>query len=255
MKRLVLTLMVAAATLLGRVRARPVGRRPAPIRAGSVVRRSPTNVPSVAPRRHHFTATVTNCLPGETVDHHLRSNVSQTPSPATPTIPAGERRLRRTHHARHLPGVRRPHRHRRHRARRGHPADEQSARRSRCAAAGPTVPPVPIPGGGLPATGSSGLGTTTTSAIVLLGAGALLLIVSQVRRRRTAPRRLIPAGSVSRATGTAALRPSCVDGHRHASADAGRPLERNRPASVPDRAPAPPNTSRRSAPDPARGRA
>ena len=53
-------------------------------------------------------------------------------------------------------------------------------------AAGPTVPPT-TPGGGLPGTGSSGLGTTTTSAIVLLGAGALLLVVSQVRRRRTAP--------------------------------------------------------------------
>ena len=53
-------------------------------------------------------------------------------------------------------------------------------------AAGPAVPPVvTTPGGGLPATGSSGLGTTTTSAIVLIAAGAFLLIVTQVRRRRS----------------------------------------------------------------------
>ena len=52
---------------------------------------------------------------------------------------------------------------------------------------GPTTPPVvTTPGGGLPATGSSGLSTTATSAIVLIAAGVLLLIVTQVRRRRSA---------------------------------------------------------------------
>ena len=49
--------------------------------------------------------------------------------------------------------------------------------------AGGPVPPG-VPGGGLPATGSSGISTTTTSAIVLIGAGVALLIVTQIRRRR-----------------------------------------------------------------------
>ena len=50
---------------------------------------------------------------------------------------------------------------------------------------GAAVPPSTVAGGGLAATGSSGLDTTTTSAAVLLGAGFLLLVVAQMRRRRS----------------------------------------------------------------------
>ena len=140
-----------------------------------------TNVPTVV-TGGNFNATVTNCLPGETVTfifEGVERSVTCDPTtlqasfpfvaPMTPgtyqvcadltgtgaTVPAG---------------VTRP--------------------RTICTtieviATGPTVPPT-IPGGGLPGTGSSGISTTTTSALVLLGAGGLLLVVSQLRRRRTA---------------------------------------------------------------------
>ena len=179
MKRLVLTLMVAAATLLG-VSALgssgvAVAQYPPAATTGIT-----TNVPSVAPGGT-FTATVGNCLPGETVvitfqgvsttvtcnSTTLQASASFA-APATPgtyqvcadltgtgaTVPSG---------------VTRP---------------LTVCTSIQVIAAGPTVPAT-VPGGGLPRTGSSGLGTTATIAIVLLSAGVLLLIVSQVRRRRS----------------------------------------------------------------------
>ena len=178
MKRLVLTLMVAAATMLG-----VSALAPSTVSAQYGTVQPPgisTDVPSVTPGGS-FTATVTNCLPGETVIITFQG-VSQTVTCNSTILQAGA-----TFNAPTTPGtyevcanftgggatvpsgVTRP---------------ATVCTTIRVAAAGPTVPPT-IPGGGLPATGSSGLGTTTTTAIVLLGAGALLLVVSQVRRRRT----------------------------------------------------------------------
>ena len=178
MKRLVLTLMVAVATLLGLSALAPsgiVGAYP-PGQSSGIT----TNVPSVPPGGT-FTATVGNCLPSETVVITFEGvSITAICDPTTlqasgsfvaPTTPGtyqvcGD-----------LTGV-------------GATVPQGVTRpRTVCTsiqviAAGPTVPPT-SPGGGLPATGSSGLGTTTTSAIVLISAGALLLIVTQVRRRRS----------------------------------------------------------------------
>ena len=179
MKRLVLTLMVAAATLLGVSALAPSGIAGAypPGQTSSIT----TDVTSVAPGGN-FTATVGNCLPGETVDITFESvTITATCNPTT--LQASASFFAPTTSGTYQvcgnltgvgatvpPGVTRP--------------------RTICTsiqvlASGPTLPP-DIPGGGLPATGSSGLDTTTTSAAVLLGAGVLLLVVSQVRRRRTA---------------------------------------------------------------------
>jgi hypothetical protein len=180
MKRLVLTLLIAAATVIGTA---ALGL------SGVAVAQYPpagtpgitTNVPSVPPGGN-FTATVGACLPGETVVITFQG-VSKTvtcnsttlqataafAAPATPgtyqvcadltgsgaTLPAGTTR----------------------------PLTVCTS--ILVAASGPTVPAT-VPGAGLPATGSSGIGTTTTSAIVLVSAGILLLIVTQVRRRRAA---------------------------------------------------------------------
>lgn len=51
----------------------------------------------------------------------------------------------------------------------------------------PTTVAATTPGSGLPATGSSGIGTTTGIAIGLLVVGAGLFIVAQVRRRQSSP--------------------------------------------------------------------
>jgi hypothetical protein len=48
-----------------------------------------------------------------------------------------------------------------------------------------TTVPATTPGGGLPATGSDGIGTTTSIAIGLLVVGLGLFVVAQVRRRQT----------------------------------------------------------------------
>jgi|SRR6056297_1730576 len=178
MKRLVLTLMVAAATLLGVSALAPAGVVSAypPLTPPAIS----TDQPTVAPGGN-FTVTVGPCLPGETVvitfqgvsievtcDPTTVQASSAFVAPTTPgiyqvcgdltgigvTVPAG---------------VDRP---------------QTVCTTIEVLAAAPTVPPT-TPGGGLPATGSSGLSTTTTSAMVLIGAGAMLLVVSQVRRRRT----------------------------------------------------------------------
>jgi len=47
-----------------------------------------------------------------------------------------------------------------------------------------TTVPATIPGAGLPATGSSGMGTTTGIALGLFVVGLGLFIVAQVRRRQ-----------------------------------------------------------------------
>jgi hypothetical protein len=176
MKRLALSLMVAVAALLGAlgpagvVDAYPVGSSPG----------ITTNVPSVPPGGV-FTAVVSNCIPGETVIFTFQgTSVSATCDPTTlqatatfsaPSTPGtyqvcGE-----------LTGV-------------GATVSSNATRPTTICTSidvvGSTVTtPGATPGGGLAATGSSGLGTTTTSAMVLISAGVLLLIVTQVRRRRS----------------------------------------------------------------------
>ncbi|MEO1059078.1 MAG: hypothetical protein AAFY28_19385, partial [Actinomycetota bacterium] len=51
---------------------------------------------------------------------------------------------------------------------------------------GPPTTPATTPSGGLPDTGASGIGGTGTIAAILVGVGALLLIVAQVRKRSAA---------------------------------------------------------------------
>lgn len=141
-----------------------------------------TDVPMVDPGGG-FTATVTNCLPGETVVFTVdgmegtatcdgTTQQASFPFVAPMTPGTYEVCAELTGTGATVPsGVTRP-----------------TTVCTTIEVIGAGAPGTPtIPGGGLPATGSSGLGTTTTSAIVLLGAGALLLVVAQVRRRRTAP--------------------------------------------------------------------
>ena len=179
MKRLVLTLMVAVATLLGVSALAPSGIVGAyPVGSSSVIT---TDVPSIPPEGT-FTATVENCLPGETVN--ISFDMVMIPTTCDPTtLQASASFVAPTatgtyevcaeltgSNATVPQGVVRP---------------RTICTSIQVAASGPVPPPV-IPGGGLPATGSSGLDTTTTSAAVLLGAGVMLLVVSQVRRRRSA---------------------------------------------------------------------
>jgi hypothetical protein len=178
MKRLVLTLMVTAATMLGVSALAPAG-----IAGAYPPARPPVinvNVPSVGPGGN-FTVTIGNCLPGERVVIRFQGQariVICNPSTLQASLALGAPMAAGTYEvcaeftgtgATVPAGVTRP---------------TTACSSIQVIGAGPTVPAT-VPGGGLPATGSSGLGTTTTSAIVLLGAGAMLLIVSQVRRRRT----------------------------------------------------------------------
>ncbi len=138
-------------------------------------------MPSVAPGGT-FTVTVTNCLPGETVVITFQG-VSQTVTCDSTILQAGATFNAPTTPGTYEacaeftgtgatvpPGVTRP---------------TTVCTTIQVLAPTVTVPPG-VPGGGLPATGSSGISTTTTTAIVLISAGALLLIVTQMRRRRTA---------------------------------------------------------------------
>ncbi len=178
MKRLVLTVLVAAATMLGVSALAPAGIAGAyPISRPPVIS---VDVPTVGPGGN-FTITIGNCLPGERVRIRFQGTVRIVicnPSTLQASLPAVAPMTPGTYEicgdltgtgTTVPPGVVRP---------------TTVCTTIRVVAAVPTVPPT-LPGGGLPATGSSGISTTTTSAIVLLGAGALLLVVSQVRRRRT----------------------------------------------------------------------
>ena len=175
MKRLVLSLMVAATALLA---GSAVADAYPPAQPPDIS----TDVPTVGPGGN-FTATVGPCEPGEQVVITFQG-VSQVvicdPStlqaslalvaPMEPGIYEVCGELTGVG-ASVPPGVVRP---------------QTVCTTIQVLAAPPTVPPA-VPGGGLPATGSNGLGTTATSAIVLISAGALLLIVTQVRRRRSTP--------------------------------------------------------------------
>ena len=139
-----------------------------------------TNVPVVGPG-DNFNATVTGCLPGETVIitfEGVSREVTCDPTTLQASFPFTAPMTPGTYQVCGLltgtnttvpAGVTRP---------------TTVCTTIEVIASGPTVPPT-IPGGGLPGTGSSGISTTTTSALVLLGAGGLLLVVSQLRRRRT----------------------------------------------------------------------
>jgi hypothetical protein len=167
MKRFALIVMVAVATLLGASALGPSSIAVAQYARTPVIS---TNVPTVAPGGT-FTVTVGDCLPGETVVITFQgvsiavtcssSTVQASASFAAPSAPR----------IYDVCGVTN--------------GSTTVCTTIRVIGAGATVPAT-VPGSGLPATGSSGLGTTATSAIVLISAGVLLLIVSQVRRRRTA---------------------------------------------------------------------
>jgi LPXTG-motif cell wall-anchored protein len=212
MKRLVLTLILAATALVGASVVAPAGTASAqyPPGSSSVIRINVSSVRSTEP----FTVTIGPCIPGETVIFRFRNQTSTTTCAGTPPNTSAS--------ATFIPRIR--------------PnglVDRSLGAQALVAQApveadvpapgiyevcgdltgtGVTVPPgttrpttlctqvevladappattvapvVTSPGSGLPATGSNGLGTTTTSGIVLLSAGALLLIVAQVRRRRT----------------------------------------------------------------------
>ena len=175
MKRVVLTLILAAATLLGlSAPAGIVGAYP-PAQTPVIT----TNVPTVPPGGN-FTATVGPCLPGETVVITFQgvsisvvcSGILQASATFQAPAAIGTYQVCGDLTGTGVtvpPGTIRP----------------QTICTSIQVVAAATTVPATVPGGGLPATGSSGLGTTATSAIVLLSAGALLLIVSQVRRRRS----------------------------------------------------------------------
>ena len=140
-----------------------------------------TNVPTVIPGGT-FNATVTNCLPGETVVFVFEGvSRSVTCDPTTlqasfpfvaPTTPGTYQVCADlTGNGATVPsGVTRP--------------------RTICTtievvATGPTVPPT-VPGGGLPGTGSSGVDTNLALAGTLLVVGLGLLVVAGIRRRETA---------------------------------------------------------------------
>jgi LPXTG-motif cell wall-anchored protein len=209
MKRLVLTLILAAAALLGASMIAPVGTASAyPTGNSPVIRINVSSTRTDLP----FTVTISPCIAGETVIFRFRDQVVTTTCSGNPLSASATfiPRIRpnglvdRSLGAEALvaqaptpadvpapgiyevcgdltgtgvtvpPGTTRP--------------ATLCTQIEVLADAPPTTaaPPVTSPGGGLPATGSNGLGTTTTSGIVLLSAGALLLIVAQVRRRRTA---------------------------------------------------------------------
>ncbi len=179
MKRLVLTVLIAAATMLGVSALAPAGIAGAayPVASSPVIS---VNVPTVGPGGE-FTITIGNCLPGERVTISFQGTVRISicnPTTLQASLPAVAPMTPGTYEicgeldgtgATVPPGVVRP---------------TSVCTSIQVLAAGGSVPPT-TPGGGLPATGASGIGTTTTSAIVLLGAGVMLLVVSQVRRRRT----------------------------------------------------------------------
>jgi hypothetical protein len=205
MKRLVLTLILAATALIGTSAVAPAGIVGAyPPGQSGVIR---VNVSSVR-LNETFTVTFEPCAEGETVIFRFRNQTETTTCSGgsasatfTPRVPPGQAgRLESLLHAEVPgPGV--------------YEVCGDAAGSSLCteievlaAAPGDTNPtttapgdttpattvspgagvPSTTPGAGLPATGSSGIGTTATSALVLLIAGALLLIVTQVRRHRTA---------------------------------------------------------------------
>jgi len=177
MKKLALILTALGALLVGAGMSNTAAAYP-PGETTDII----TNVPTIN-TGGSFNATVTNCLPGETVTFIFEGversvtcdpNTLQASFPFVAPMAPGTYQVCAdlTGNGATVPaGVIRP--------------------RTICTtivvtATGPTIPPT-IPGGGLPGTGSSGVSTTTTSALVLLGAGGLLLVVSQLRRRRTAP--------------------------------------------------------------------
>ena len=213
MKRIILSLIFAAAALLvgssvapaGVVHAYPPGQAP-------VIRVNVSSVRSDQP----FTVTISGCIPGETVIFRFRDQtVTTTCDPVTASASATF--TPRVNPGRGPQGFASPARAAQSLVAQAPPVADvpapgvyqvfgdltgsgvnvppestrpltlNSSIEVLAAPTGPTTPPVvTTPGGGLPATGSSGLSTTATSAIVLISAGVLLLIVTQVRRRRTA---------------------------------------------------------------------
>jgi LPXTG-motif cell wall-anchored protein len=210
MKRLVLTLILAATALVGASVVAPGGTAGAyPPGNSSVIRINVSSVRATEP----FTVTISPCIPGETVIFRFRNQTVTTtcagnpPSASATFIPRirpnglVDRSLGAQALVAQAP------------AEADVPAPGTYEVCGDLTGTGVTVPPgttrpttlctqvevladappattvapvVTSPGSGLPATGSNGLGTTTTSGIVLLSAGALLLIVAQVRRRRSA---------------------------------------------------------------------
>jgi hypothetical protein len=210
MKRVVLPLILAAATLLGLSALAPSGIVSAyPPGQNPTIRVNVSSVRSSEP----FTVTISPCVPGETVLFRFRNQTVTTTCDPT-TVSASATFIPRVNPGRGPQGFASPSRTTQSlvsQAAADVPAPGPYEVCGDLTGSGATVPPgitrpqtlcstvevlaestattpppaVTAPGGGLATTGSSGLGTTTTTAIVLIAAGALLLIVTQVRRRRS----------------------------------------------------------------------
>mgnify|MGYP001822105739 CR=1 FL=1 len=141
-----------------------------------------TDVPTVG-TGGNFNATVTNCLPGETVTFIFEGvertttcdpNTLQASFPFVAPMTPGSYQVCAVltgDGATVPPGVTRP---------------STVCTTIEVTASGPTVPPT-VPGGGLPGTGSSGVDTNLALAGTALVVGLGLLIVAGIRRRDTAP--------------------------------------------------------------------
>ncbi len=176
MKRVALILTVAVTTLLGAFALGPAGIVGAYGESSTITTDKPTVPPGGT-----FIATVSDCLPGETVIFHFQGQTatatcdsttlgSSTPFPAPTTPGVYQVCADLTGIGATVPaGVTRP--------------------QTICTTIEvltSDIPTTTTPTGGIATTGSSGVGPLTTGGIVLLCAGALLLLVSRMRRSRAA---------------------------------------------------------------------
>lgn len=180
MKRLAIAMIIAGAALLGIQGAASAGGYP-PDQAVRL-----TTNPSSGPPGFPFTATVSNCFPGETVIFTFQGQ-TQTTTCSETTFQASVEFIAPTEAGVYsvvanltgegaiVPVVDRP----------------RTLTFSIEVIGAPTTPPSTqpptTPSGGLPNTGASGIGGTGTIAAILVGGGLLLLVVAQVRRRSSAP--------------------------------------------------------------------
>ena len=175
MKRVALILTVAVTTLLGVIALGPAGNVGAYGESSVITTDRPTVPPGGT-----FIATVSNCLPGETVIFRFQGQTAtatcdpttlqaSTPFPAPSTPGVYEVCADLTGIGATVPaGVTRP--------------------QTICTTIEVLTSDVAttIAGGGIATSGSDSTGLAATSGIVLLCAGALMLLVSRVRRSRAA---------------------------------------------------------------------
>lgn len=178
MKRIGLILMVLGTALIGFNATANAGGYP----PDQAVRLTAT--PSSGPPGFPFTATVSNCFPGETViftflGETVTTTCSTTTFQASAQFTAPDAAgvysvtAQLTGEGAIVPVTDRPR--------------FITINVEVIAAPTTTIPQPPTtPSGTIPATGASGIDATSTVAIILVGAGALLLLVAQVRRRSNA---------------------------------------------------------------------